>query len=66
MRVVLAPRLRRLREERALTQEQLAELADVDRATVSRAERNLGIRLSSLSKLARALRVSPRRLQRPE
>lgn len=64
--VVYARRLRRLREDRAWTQEELAERAHVDRSTISRAERGLGIRLESLKRLASALGISPRTLQRPD
>lgn len=60
---VLVPRLLQIREWAALSQEDLAERAGVSRATVTRAEKGLPIRVSSVRKLARALRVSPRQLQ---
>jgi DNA-binding XRE family transcriptional regulator len=62
--VVLVPRLRRVRDQRALTQEELAWRAGVSRTTVMRAERGEDIRQSSVRKLARALGVSPATLQR--
>jgi transcriptional regulator with XRE-family HTH domain len=61
--VVLAPQLRRIRLEQALSQEELAHRAGVDRSTVARAETGKHIRPSSLRKLAIALRVRPLRLQ---
>lgn len=63
---LVVPQLRRLRLLRALTQEDLAERAVVDRSTVVRAEAGLAIRISSVRKLARALKVSTEELQRPE
>lgn len=63
--VVLAPQLRRIRLEQALTQEELAHRAGVDRATVTRAESGKKIRVSNLARLARALRVRPVVLQQP-
>jgi transcriptional regulator with XRE-family HTH domain len=62
---VLVPRLRFFRNELALSQDDLAEKAGVGRATVARGERGLAIRPSSVRKLARALGVKPRDLQRP-
>jgi transcriptional regulator with XRE-family HTH domain len=64
-RAVLVPRLRQLRNWAALSQDDLAELAKVSRVTIARGERGLPIRASSVRKLARALRVSPRELQQP-
>jgi len=63
---LLVPQLRRIRDTRALTQEELAERAGVSRTTIMRAERGLGIRQSSVRKLARALGVTPATLQRPD
>ncbi len=62
---VLVPGLRATRLERALSQEQLAERSGVGRKTISRGERGLEIRVSSVRRLAEALRVSPLRLQQP-
>lgn len=53
-------RLRELRTERALTQEQLAELAGVDRnyiGQIERGERNVA--LVNMVRIARALKVQP-------
>ena len=61
--VALVPALRALRLERALSQDDLARRAGVDRKTVMRGEQGLDIRLSSVRRLAHALRVSPQRLQ---
>jgi len=62
---VLVPSLRRVRDARALTQEELADRAGVSRNTIRRAEQGEQIRQSSVRKMARALRVSPARLQQP-
>jgi len=59
---VLVPGLRAARLERALSQELLAERAGLGRRTVSRGESGLNIRVSSVRRLAAALRVAPRRL----
>jgi transcriptional regulator with XRE-family HTH domain len=63
--VVLVPRLRELRLWAAMSQEDLADRAGVNRATVARAEQGKPIRLSSVRKLARALRVKPADLRIP-
>ena len=58
-RVALARNVRKLRSERALSQEALADLAGVHRnylGGIERCERNVGI--DNLGKLARALDVS--------
>jgi transcriptional regulator with XRE-family HTH domain len=50
--------IRKIREERGVTQEKLAALADLHRAYVGqieRAEKNIG--LKNLEKIAKALRV---------
>jgi transcriptional regulator with XRE-family HTH domain len=51
--------IRRVREEQGLTQEKLAELADLHRAyigQIERGEKNIG--LKNLEKIAKALKVS--------
>jgi transcriptional regulator with XRE-family HTH domain len=65
-RGVLVPRLRDWRQRRALTQRQLAALADVAPTTIDRAER-LGQRVetTTLGRLARALGVDPQELMAP-
>lgn len=60
--VPVAYHVRRLRLLESLSQDDLAERAHVDRATVMRAEQLQPVRLSTLRKLARALRVHPREL----
>ena len=63
----LGQRLRALRRDRDLTQEQLAERAGVDSKTISRAENghfNIGVDL--ISALARALEVPTWRLFRDD
>ena len=51
----LGARLERHRVERDLTQEQLAELAGVGRATLQRVERGESVQMTSMVKLLRAL-----------
>ncbi len=56
-------KIRELREERGLSQEKLADLADLHRAyigQIERGEKNIGIR--NLEKIARALKVNVRDL----
>ena len=61
--VKIGDRLRDLRVRRALTQEELAEKADVGSNTVARLERNESQpHMSTLRKLARALGVDPAEL----
>jgi transcriptional regulator with XRE-family HTH domain len=58
--VYIGEQLRRLREERALRQEDLAELAGVGKNTVNRIERNLTEpHMTTIRKLATALEVEP-------
>jgi DNA-binding XRE family transcriptional regulator len=58
-------RLRQLREERALRQEDLAELAGIGKNTVNRIERNITEpHMTTVRKLAEALGVEPRELVR--
>jgi transcriptional regulator with XRE-family HTH domain len=61
--VKIGERLRDLRVRRALTQEELAEKAEVGTNTVARLERNEAEpHMSTLRKLARALGVDPSEL----
>jgi transcriptional regulator with XRE-family HTH domain len=61
--VKIGDRLRDLRVRRALTQEELAEKADVGTNTVARLERNESEpHMSTLRKLALALGVDPTEL----
>jgi transcriptional regulator with XRE-family HTH domain len=61
--VKIGDRLRDLRVRRALTQEELANKADVGTNTVARLERNeTEPHMSTLRKLARALNVDPSEL----
>jgi transcriptional regulator with XRE-family HTH domain len=59
-RVAFGQRIRQLREQRQLSQEQVAELANVHRtymSSVERGQRNVG--LDNIVAIARALGVSP-------
>jgi DNA-binding XRE family transcriptional regulator len=60
-----APNLRRLRTDRALTQQQLAELAGVPRSTIALLEAGKEARMPTLAKLAHALGVEPHELMQP-
>ena len=63
--VYIGERLRQLREERALRQEDLAELAGVGKNTINRIERNrTEPHMTTVRKLAEALEVDPRELVR--
>jgi transcriptional regulator with XRE-family HTH domain len=59
----LGANLRRLRDERELTQEELAERSGVQAGEISRIERGQrDPRVSTVIRLAKALRVPPARL----
>ena len=61
----LGDRVRRLREEQALTQAELAERSGVSLSTVSRLEQtSWPVRAGTIRKLAKALGVSPTALTR--
>lgn len=55
-------RLRRIREEQALTQRQLAERSSITQATIVHAEKGGDVRPTTLRRLADALGVHPREL----
>jgi transcriptional regulator with XRE-family HTH domain len=59
---VHVPRLRLERERAALTQEALADRAGLTRTTITRLERGGSAHLSTIYRLAKALRVRPDRL----
>jgi transcriptional regulator with XRE-family HTH domain len=55
--------LAKIRKQRGLTIEHVAVLADVDKSTISRAERGLQtLRPETVVRLSKALKVSPRRI----
>lgn len=61
--VYIGERLRRLRERKALRQEDLAELAGVGKNTVNRIEKNrTEPHMTTVKKLAEALDVDPAEL----
>jgi len=63
IRATLAANMRRMRQERQLSQEALAELAGIHRnylGGIERRERNVG--LDNIERIARALGVSPSQL----
>jgi len=66
LRQIFATNLRRLRHARGLSQEELADLADVNRTYVSKLETGATyVGLEILGKLARVLRAEPAELLRP-
>jgi transcriptional regulator with XRE-family HTH domain len=60
----LLPQLRRLRENRGMSQRDLASASGVSQATVVRAERGEDARHITVRKLAKALNVQPAQLMR--
>lgn len=66
LRQTFATNLRRRRTERGLSQEGLAELADIDRTYVSALEREVySVSLDTIERLAAALKVDPAELLLP-
>jgi transcriptional regulator with XRE-family HTH domain len=65
--VKIGKNLYRVREDRLMTQQELAEAADLNLSTVMRIENDrVEPRFSTIRKLARALDVDPRELTRKE
>lgn len=64
--MVKLPGLRHVRLLAALTQEQLAEKANVQRGTINRLERGKDCHPTTVRKLADALGVTPKELMEPE
>lgn len=63
LRQIFATNLRRIRIERELTQEKLADLAGIDRTYVSALERQVySVSLDTIEKLAQVLDVEPAEL----
>lgn len=63
LRQIFATNLRRIRTERELTQEKLADLAGIDRTYVSAIERQVySVSLDTIEKLAQVLEVKPAEL----
>lgn len=61
--VAIGVRLRRLRQEKSLTQSQLAKLTGVRQSHISKIENNRSsVSIETLEKIANALGVSPGRL----
>lgn len=66
LRQIFASNLRRIRAERELTQEKLADLAGIDRTYVSALERQVySASLDTIERLAEVLNVEPRELLGP-
>lgn len=66
LRELFAVNLRRLRHEGGLSQEELADLAEVDRAHVSKIEREVTfVGLEIIGKFAQVLKVDPAEFFRP-
>lgn len=65
LRQIFASNLRRVRGDRELTQEGLADLAGIDRTYVSALERQVySVSLDTIEKLAAVLKVDPAELLR--
>jgi transcriptional regulator with XRE-family HTH domain len=65
--VKIGKNLHRVREDRLMTQQELAEAADLNLSTVMRIENDrVEPRFSTIRKLATALDVDPRELTRKE
>lgn len=65
LREILAANLRRIRAEKELSQEALADLCQIDRTYISGVERGLrNLSIDNLERLAAALRVEPWQLIR--
>jgi len=63
---IFAENLRRHRHEASLSQERLAELADLHRTYVGSAERGeRNVSLKAIEQLATALKISPSKLLEP-
>lgn len=66
LRQIFARNLRRVREEQQLSQEALADLAEIDRTYVSSLERErYAASLDMIEKLAKVLKVEPHELLAP-
>jgi transcriptional regulator with XRE-family HTH domain len=66
LRQIFASNLRRIRIERELSQEALAELAGIDRTYVSALERQVySASLDTIEKLADVLKIHPEELLMP-
>lgn len=60
---ITAPYLRSWRADKGLTQQELADKADVTRGTILRAESGKPVNVVTLAKLARALGTTPHDLR---
>lgn len=66
IRAILAANVRRLRAEKGMSQETLADLAGIDRTYVSAIERRVyAVSIDKLASIAKALKVEPYTLLRP-
>jgi transcriptional regulator with XRE-family HTH domain len=63
LRQIFASNLRRIRTDRGLSQEALADLAEIDRTYVSALERQVySVSVDTIEKLAKVLEVKPTEL----